>query len=90
MLLSILFTLLVGTYALRTAASTLAPIPQDSVGDYAAKEGPIALHGLFANIGTNGSKSSGAHEGVVIASPSTGRFGYFELLPFTDARNSGP
>jgi hypothetical protein len=56
------------------------------VDEYAAKEGPIALKGLFANIGTKGSKSSGAHQGVVIASPSTGTFGYFASSPFTDAR----
>ena len=75
-LLSILFTCLVGTYTLRTPVSTPALHSQGSVDEYAAKEGPIALQGLFANIGTKGSKSKGAHQGVVIASPSTGTFRY--------------
>jgi len=90
MLLAILFTYLIGTHALRTPASTPTLRSRDSVDEYAAKEGPIALQGLLANIGTKGSKSSGAHQGVVIASPSTGTFGYFASLPFTDARDSGP
>lgn len=74
MLLSVLITYLIGTYALRTPASTPTLLQGSTVDDYAAKEGPIALEGLFANIGTKGSKSSGAHQGVVIASPSTGTF----------------
>ena len=74
MLLSIILTCLVGTYALRTHTSAPALSARDPVGEYVAKEGPIALQGLFANIGTRGSKSSGAHEGVVIASPNTGTF----------------
>jgi hypothetical protein len=90
LLLSILFTCLIGTYALRKPASTLALHSNDSVDKYAAKEGPIALKGLFDNIGTKGSKSSGAHQGVVIASPSTGTFECFAPSPFTDARDSGP
>ena len=74
MLLSIIFTCLVGTYTLNTHASTAGLRARDAVGDYVASEGPIALQGLFANIGTAGSKSSSAHEGVVIASPNTGTF----------------
>ncbi|EIM85945.1 glucoamylase [Stereum hirsutum FP-91666 SS1] len=42
-----------------------------SVDDYVATEGPIAEAGLLANIGPDGSKSSGALAGIVIASPST-------------------
>ncbi|KAG6866185.1 hypothetical protein C0991_007735 [Blastosporella zonata] len=38
---------------------------------YVATEGPIAKAGLIANIGSGGSRSSGALPGVVIASPST-------------------
>ncbi|KAG6915629.1 hypothetical protein DXG01_010668 [Tephrocybe rancida] len=41
------------------------------VDEYVAKEGPIAKAGLLANIGSGGSRSSGAKPGVVIASPST-------------------
>jgi hypothetical protein len=74
MLLLILFAGLVGTYALRKLTSILTLRSGGVVGEYAVKEGPIALQGLFANIGTKGSKSSGAHEGVVIASPNTGTF----------------
>lgn len=74
MLLSIIFTCLVGTYALKTHASTTGLRARDAVDDYVVNEGPIALQGLFANIGTKGSKASSAHEGVVIASPNTGRF----------------
>ncbi|KAG6860218.1 hypothetical protein C0995_014028 [Termitomyces sp. Mi166 len=45
---------------------------QESVVDwYIAKEGPIAKAGVLANIGVQGSRSSGAKAGVVIASPST-------------------
>lgn len=42
-----------------------------SVADFSTFEYPIALSGLYANIGPNGSKASGAASGVVIASPST-------------------
>ncbi|KAG6827334.1 hypothetical protein H0H92_012183 [Tricholoma furcatifolium] len=41
------------------------------VDQYVAREGPIAKAGLLANIGSTGSRSSGAYPGVVIASPST-------------------
>ncbi|KAH0585949.1 hypothetical protein H2248_007235 [Termitomyces sp. 'cryptogamus'] len=40
------------------------------VEEYIAKEGPIAKAGVLANIGAEGSRSSGAKTGVVIASPS--------------------
>ncbi|KAH9939214.1 glycoside hydrolase family 15 protein [Amylocystis lapponica] len=42
-----------------------------SVSSYISSESPIAKAGVLANIGPNGSKSSGAFPGVVIASPST-------------------
>ncbi|KAH7914250.1 glycoside hydrolase family 15 protein [Hygrophoropsis aurantiaca] len=42
-----------------------------SVETYISTEGPIAKAGVLANIGAEGSKSSGAYPGVVIASPST-------------------
>jgi len=89
-LLSIIFTCLVGTYALRRPASTPALHCLDPVDKYVAKEGPIALQALFDNIGTKGSKLSGAHQGVVIASPSTGTFEYSASWPSTDARGSEP
>ncbi|KIJ17956.1 carbohydrate-binding module family 20 protein [Paxillus involutus ATCC 200175] len=38
---------------------------------YVTTESPIAKAGVLANIGPDGSKSSGAYPGVVIASPST-------------------
>lgn len=44
---------------------------QSSVSAYIATESPLAQAGLLANIGSSGSKSSGAKPGVVIASPST-------------------
>lgn len=44
---------------------------QSTVDTYIAREGPIAKAGLLANIGPSGAKASGAHAGVVIASPST-------------------
>ncbi|PSR78190.1 hypothetical protein PHLCEN_2v7522 [Hermanssonia centrifuga] len=47
-----------------------------SVDTYVATESPIAKAGLLANIGPNGSKSSGAKAGVVIASPSTSNPNY--------------
>ncbi|KIJ62526.1 carbohydrate-binding module family 20 protein [Hydnomerulius pinastri MD-312] len=42
-----------------------------TVDSYVSTESPIAQAGVLANIGANGSKSSGALPGVVIASPST-------------------
>lgn len=42
-----------------------------TVDDYSSFEYPVALAGLYANIGPSGSKSQGAAAGVVIASPST-------------------
>ncbi|CCA72741.1 probable glucan 1,4-alpha-glucosidase [Serendipita indica DSM 11827] len=42
-----------------------------NVADFETFETPIALAGLYANIGPDGSKSQGAKSGVVIASPST-------------------
>ncbi|CCL98856.1 uncharacterized protein FIBRA_00862 [Fibroporia radiculosa] len=42
-----------------------------SVSAYIASESPVAKAGVLANIGTEGSLSSGAYSGVVIASPST-------------------
>src|SRR5258706_12105911 len=89
-LLSILLTCLIGTYALRKPTSTPALRSSDSVDEYAAREGPLALQGLFANIGTKGSKSNGAHQGVVIASPSPGTPGYSAPSSFTDARHREP
>lgn len=42
-----------------------------SVDQYILHEAPIAQAGILANIGPDGSQSSGAYPGVVIASPST-------------------
>ncbi|OBZ68698.1 Glucoamylase [Grifola frondosa] len=42
-----------------------------SVDSYVSTESPIAKAGVLANIGSSGSKSSGAKSGIVIASPST-------------------
>ncbi|KIM30103.1 carbohydrate-binding module family 20 protein [Serendipita vermifera MAFF 305830] len=41
-----------------------------AVSDFKAFEYPVALAGLYANIGPNGAKDGGAASGVVIASPS--------------------
>ncbi|GLB37373.1 putative 1,4-alpha-D-glucan glucohydrolase [Lyophyllum shimeji] len=43
----------------------------NTVDAYFATESPIAKDKLLANIGRNGSESSGAKSGIVIASPST-------------------
>ncbi|KAF9242642.1 glycoside hydrolase family 15 protein [Melanogaster broomeanus] len=43
----------------------------NTVDSYITTESPIAKAGVLANIGSSGSKSSGAYPGVVIASPST-------------------
>ncbi|KAI0771239.1 glucoamylase [Trametes elegans] len=58
-LLTTLVGLAVGAFAQSSSADA-----------YVASESPIAKAGLLANIGPNGSKSSGAKAGVVIASPS--------------------
>ncbi|TFK40813.1 glucoamylase [Crucibulum laeve] len=42
-----------------------------SIEDYINSEAPISKANLLANIGPNGSRSSGAKAGLVIASPST-------------------
>ncbi|KIY48876.1 glucoamylase [Fistulina hepatica ATCC 64428] len=42
-----------------------------TIDEYIATESPIAKAGLLANIGPDGSLSSGAKSGVVIASPSS-------------------
>jgi hypothetical protein len=52
-----------------TRTGAVSTVPEFSDFEY-----PIALAGLYANIGPNGSKSSGAASGVVIASPSTCKF----------------
>lgn len=49
---------------------------QSTVDDYVATELPIAKGNLLANIGTAGSRSSGAYAGVVVASPSTSNPNY--------------
>jgi hypothetical protein len=41
-----------------------------TVDSFNATEYPIALQGLFANIGISGSKAAGAAAGIVLASPS--------------------
>ncbi|KAF8271969.1 glucoamylase [Lactarius quietus] len=43
----------------------------NSADEYFKTELPIAKTGLFANIGPNGAKASGAESGIVIASPNT-------------------
>ena len=43
------------------------------LNDFIAAERAIALDGVLANVGANGSLSMGAYAGVVIASPSTVR-----------------
>lgn len=55
-----------------------------SAAAYLATESPIAKAGLLANIGSSGSKASGAKAGVVVASPSKADPNYF----FTWTRDS--
>ena len=54
-----------------TTCSLVAVTLQQNVDSYITSESPIAKAGVLANIGPNGSKSSGAASGIVIASPST-------------------
>lgn len=49
----------------------LLALAQSSVDSFISTESPLAKAGLLANIGSTGSKSSGALPGIVIASPST-------------------
>ncbi|KAH9988366.1 Six-hairpin glycosidase-like protein [Russula vinacea] len=44
--------------------------PPSNASSYFTTESPIAKTGLLANIGPNGTKSSGAKAGIVIASPN--------------------
>ncbi|KAH9986650.1 glucoamylase [Russula vinacea] len=44
--------------------------PPNNASSYFTTESPIAKTGLLANIGPNGTKSSGAKAGIVIASPN--------------------
>jgi hypothetical protein len=57
---------------------------QTSVASYISTEYPIAKANLLANIGSSGSKSSGAKAGIVIASPSNSNPNYL----FTWTRDS--
>ncbi|KAH7107607.1 glucoamylase [Auriculariales sp. MPI-PUGE-AT-0066] len=68
-IVSVLFGAAVSTYAL-TAPDHFPIEKRATLDEYIASEGPIALAGVLANIGTAGSKSQGAKAGVVIASPS--------------------
>ncbi|KAF2804608.1 extracellular glucoamylase protein [Mytilinidion resinicola] len=47
------------------------------VDSFIASESPIALAGVLANIGSSGSKASGAASGIVVASPSKSDPDYF-------------
>ncbi|EGN98505.1 glycoside hydrolase family 15 protein [Serpula lacrymans var. lacrymans S7.3] len=59
-------------FVLSALALCVSVVAQSSTVDsYISTESPIAQAGLLANIGPDGSKSSGAYPGVVIASPST-------------------
>ncbi|KAF9645775.1 glucoamylase [Thelephora ganbajun] len=55
----------------RTPVESYIANRQTSIDSYIANQSPIAKLGLLANIGPDGSKSSGAKAGVVIASPNT-------------------
>ncbi|KAF8843359.1 glycoside hydrolase family 15 protein [Paxillus ammoniavirescens] len=58
------------------AASESAWAQSGTVDQYITTESPIARAGVLANIGPDGSKSSGAYRGIVIASPSTANPNY--------------
>ncbi|KAL0956261.1 hypothetical protein HGRIS_002415 [Hohenbuehelia grisea] len=60
-----------GFLSLLSALLAVNAVWAQSVDSYIATEGPVAKAGLLANIGSSGSKSSGAKPGIVIASPST-------------------
>lgn len=64
----------IGAYAAPDVREFDKRLSVTTVDAYAAFEYPVALTGLYANIGPSGSKSSGAAAGVVIASPSNCTF----------------
>lgn len=70
--------------AMRALASILALVAgltslvaSQSITSYIGTEQPIAKAKLLANIGTSGSKASGANAGIVVASPSKDNPNYF-------------
>lgn len=73
--LPILLSTVLSCTLLLAATPTAAPELENrlaftSVTDFSAFEYPIALSGLYANIGPDGAKSGGAVSGVVVASPT--------------------
>lgn len=67
---SVLLSAALAVRALTSGSTTSTLEKRATVDEYVASEGPIALTGILANIGTSGSKSQGAKAGIVIASPS--------------------
>lgn len=63
----ILATLTLSTFGIHAAPHDA---PQESLDDWLEKQETIALEGILANIGPNGSRVSGASDGIVVASPS--------------------
>ncbi len=69
-LLKISNIVLLGTY-LATGALGAPHVPrQTSLDAWLTAQEPIALKGVLANIGSGGSKASGAADGIIVASPS--------------------
>lgn len=48
-----------------------------SLSSWLASQSPIALQGILDNVGSSGSKVSGASPGVIVASPSKSNPDYF-------------
>ncbi|EME79485.1 glycoside hydrolase family 15 carbohydrate-binding module family 20 protein [Pseudocercospora fijiensis CIRAD86] len=55
----------------------LGPRATGTLESWLAAEGPIALQGILNNIGSSGSKVSGASAGIIVASPSKSNPDYF-------------
>lgn len=56
-----------------------------SLSSWLAAQSPVALQGILDNIGSSGSKASGANPGVIVASPSRSSPPYF----YTWTRDAG-
>ncbi|KAF7185931.1 Glucoamylase [Pseudocercospora fuligena] len=55
----------------------LEPRATGTLDSWLAAESPIALQGVLNNIGSSGSKASGASAGIIVASPSKSNPDYF-------------
>lgn len=76
MLLKYLLPLAATSFA-APAPSPLEPRATGSLTSWLASESSVALQGVLNNVGSSGSKVSGAKSGIVVASPSKSNPDYF-------------